>query len=257
MKRLMFALTAIVLVAAVAFSQGKQPNGPKSTTQYTRSIMLHGPHDFTIDSGATSPEKPVGASRKLCSYCHDAHVPATGIAAPLWARTSVVGGGLTYGMYSNPTSLDATLADARSDDNYSSFCMSCHDGSFIFTAAAYQEGKRPRGTGPGGSWPAWADTVRVPEAANMYNGEWALTHTHPINFDYDAALASNDGGLFTPSAVGNYVYLDNSTTPPTAIGRLFNGKMQCSSCHNPHMGSGIGIQGNTDYGKLCIACHKK
>jgi predicted CXXCH cytochrome family protein len=247
MKRLLFVLTALLIVAA-AYSQ-VQPNGPGSrlTDQYSRSKMRRGPHDFTSDSGSVR-----GGSLRLCGYCHPAHVPTSGIAAPLWARKSIVGRPpASYGVYSNPVSLDATVADIKTSDNYSSFCLSCHDGSSLFALSSYE--RRPR-TSTGG---VWDTTITVAPEFNIYNGgELALSHTHPVNFDYNATLASHDGALFAP-ATASYVYMDNSTSPPTAIGRLFNGTMQCSSCHNPHMSSGIGIQGTQDFGKLCIACHQK
>ena len=248
MKHLLFVLAVVVLTAAVAFSQGLQPNGPKTTSQYSRSIMTRGPHDFTADSSGLVR----GASNSLCGYCHAAHIPAEGVGVPLWSRKSVTSFGGTYGVYSNPISFDAytSIADAKSSDNYSSFCLSCHDGSALFALSRYE--KRPR-TATGQTWDT---TLAVSPEANMVSGEYRMDHTHPVNFDYNAALATNDGGLFNP-ANDRYVLLDNSTSPPTSIGRLFNGKMQCSSCHNPHMSSGIGIQGTTTYSKLCIACHKK
>ncbi len=243
MKHLLFACTAILLLAVTAYGQN-QPNGPYSTLQYSRSAMRLGPHDFTSDSGSVR-----GASNSLCGYCHAIHVPniAGAIAAPLWARKSVTVEGGTYGVYSNPVSMDATPADVKTSDNYSSFCMSCHDGSSLFAENEYV--KRPHSTA------TWDTTLAVEADFNMYNGTYAMSHTHPVNFDYNAALVTNDGGLFTPATL-SYVYRDNTTSPPTAIGRLFNGTMQCSSCHNPHK-SGIGLQGSSSFGKLCIACHKK
>ena len=47
-----------------------------------------------------------------------------------------------------------------------------------------------------------------------------------------------------------------STANYTTV-RLFNGWMQCSSCHNPHMSSGIGTVITSNYGRRCVACHKK
>jgi len=44
---------------------------------------------------------------------------------------------------------------------------------------------------------------------------------------------------------------------PTAEGRLFGGNVECSSCHNPHFKTGIGLQGSTTNGALCVACHIK
>ncbi|MEK7263568.1 MAG: cytochrome c3 family protein [Bacteroidota bacterium] len=254
MKRISLVLSLVLFVAVIAYSQpGLQPVGLTGTTQGTKSLMLKGPHDFSIDSGAVTAGHAVGASKKTCGYCHAVHIPSTGVAAPLWVRSIPTGG--SYGVYQNANSLDITPGEVKGTANYSQFCMSCHDGSFMFTSAAYEGGKRPR-QASGTSWPAWADTVVMPTAANMNNGEYAMSHTHPVNFTYSDAVTADPGGLFA-AATATYVYLDNTGTSPKAIGRLFDGKMQCSSCHDPHLSSGIGLVGSTDYGKLCVACHKK
>ncbi len=232
-------------------------------TQGTRSAMLKGPHDFTPDSGkyvtaidgTDTTYHPYGIARGLCGYCHAAHVPTAGIAQPLWIRASAVGV-KTFGTpYNNDNSLDANVLPIEGTDNYSSFCMSCHDGSALFTAAAYTEGRRPFGAG---SWAA-SEAFTVGHEANIKDGEFNLEHVHPVNFDYNAAQALDPQGIY-PAQTATYVWSGpNSTTPgaPTTSVRLFDGYMQCSSCHNPHMSSGIGLVYSSQYGKLCVSCHKK
>jgi predicted CXXCH cytochrome family protein len=297
MKRLGFILITL-LVSVIAYGQpgGKQPVpnfvGNDTTVagynkygrgnaigkftggvQGVRSAMLHGPHDFTPDSGATfsvdttggahdttwHPHAITGGSTSLCSYCHGAHIPKTGIAVPLWARASVAG--KTFGKYTNPVSIDATIYDpgttaAGFKDNYSSFCMSCHDGSAgIFAPTAYSNG-----------FGKSTDTLaHVGDKANMYNGEFDLQHVHPVNFDYNAVQALVPEELYPAvdpvSAVwkgyaGTNGLFGASGSNYTSV-RLFNGTMQCSSCHNPHMSSGIGTTLSSAYGRRCIACHKK
>jgi len=254
MKRILFVITSIIVLSALAFSQSSSiptPIGPNTKTlQYSRSSMRLSPHDFTSDSGSVKSNL-----KSICAFCHQAHQVTNAPAGPLWARNLP---NQTFGTYGNANSLDASPVDVGLDhsaDNYSAFCLGCHDGSALFAASAYAGGKVPFGL----------DTTNTGTVDDEYNfngandpsAKFSMNHVHPVNFTYDAALATTDGGLFTP-ANNHYVYLDNSTTPPTAIGRLFNGKMQCSSCHNPHfLSSGIGIEGSTTYSKLCIACHKK
>jgi predicted CXXCH cytochrome family protein len=293
MKQILFIIIALLAISAVAFGQpaGKQPLpnfvGNDTTVagynkygrgwgigkftggvQGVRSGMLHGPHDFTPDSGKvftvdslTNPGIKdtlfsATGNKRLCSYCHAAHVPKEGVARPLWVRKSVMG--QTFGKYDNPSSLDATVYDpgdpAGQTDNYSSMCMSCHDGSVgIFADTKYESG----GT--------VGDVSHVPDAANMKDGEFDLAHVHPVNFDYNAVQAKVPEELYPAvdpvSAVwkgyaGTNGQFGASGSNYTTV-RLFNGWMQCSSCHNPHMSSGIGTVITSDYGRRCIACHKK
>ncbi len=268
MKQTILIAIALLLVSATVSAQLQPLPTMSGGTQGTRSAMLKGPHDFTPDSGKyvtsidsiTTPGvydttlHPHGLAKGLCGYCHAPHVPATGIAQPLWIRASVTS--KTFGQpYQNPNSLDANVENIESSDNYSSFCMSCHDGSALFTAAAYTESRRPFASG---SWAPY-EGFTVPHEANIKDGEFNLEHVHPVNFDYGAAQALDPSGIY-PAQTATYVWSGpNSTAPgaPTTSVRLFDGYMQCSSCHNPHMNGGIGLVYSSQYGKLCVSCHKK
>jgi predicted CXXCH cytochrome family protein len=287
MRQILFILIALLALSVVAFGQpgGKQPlpnyvGKPETTgtnifghgnalgkftggVQGVRSAMLHGPHDFTSDSGhvfsvdttggkhdTTWKTYAAGGNSRLCSYCHAAHVPKVGVARPLWARKSVMG--TNFGYYDNPTSLDASVYDVGfgQQDNYSSMCMSCHDGSIgIFADTKYQTG------GFAG------DVTKIPDLFNMKNGTFDLAHVHPVNFDYNAVQAKVPEELYPAvdpvSAVWKGYNGSNGVGGNYTTVRLFNGWMQCSSCHNPHMASGIGTVITSDYGRRCVACHKK
>jgi predicted CXXCH cytochrome family protein len=305
MKQVLFILIALLTISMMVFAQpgGKQPvpnfvgddssysnnrygtgyplGNFKGGVQGVRSAMLHGPHDFTPDSGKPFQRDTISpgvydtvfsakGGTGLCGYCHDVHVPkAGGVAVPLWARKSVMG--KTFGKYSNPISLDATVYDpgdaAGSTDNYSSLCMGCHDGSIgIFADTKYVSG----GTK--------GDISHVPSAFsfNSGSGKYDLAHVHPVNFDYNATQALVPEELYPAvdpvSAVWKGYNSNNGDFPGSGPAdrngnpfpganytsvRLFNGWMQCSSCHNPHMSSGIGTTLTSNYGKRCIACHKK
>ncbi len=273
MKHLLIAVVAICLLASIASAQtGFGGTSLQTTgTQGVTSGMAGGPHDFTSTASDSLSMKMIGPTNFLCGYCHVPHVSSAGIGYPLWARKSLVTGsthaGITFGTYSSGT-MDATTNPVNTTDNYSSFCLSCHDGSQMFASAAYQSLPVPHGV----AWPGSSvgfDTVRVPSYMSMattgsYGG---LSHIHPVNFVYNSALAAVDQGLYDP---GTQKYLYNDATYG-AVGRLFpdgsgNYTMQCPSCHNPHINpstapSGSGsfplIEGTLNGGQLCVACHKK
>ncbi len=286
MKQFMFVLISLLVLTLAAMAQpgGKQPipnfvGNPETTAtnifgkgwglgtftggvQGVRAAMLHGPHDFTKDSGSTLTELrdttiggvdtqitvtlPRGSNNRLCSYCHSIHISKTGIAVPLWNRASQAG--KTFGKYENPISLDATVYDpgtttAGFKDNYTSFCMSCHDGSTGVLGTAGSKVPNSLAFGETG------------------DAELSLSHTHPVNFDYNAVQALVPEELYPAVDPVSAVYKGyagaNGVGGSYTTVRLFNGTMQCSSCHNPHMASGIGTTLTSDMGRRCVACHKK
>lgn len=248
--------------------------------QGVRPAMMGGPHDFTPDSGrvwltftdsngvkydsvlhTTGPAyTSSNGARRLCSYCHAMHIPKTGIANPLWSRKSVAG--TTFGKYDNPSSLDATVYDpgtttAGFKDNYSSMCLSCHDGSTgIFAAARYESG------GFAGNASKVHDEFAFAPPGGGGTQELDLAHTHPVNFNYNDVQAKVPEELYEAVDHTSAVWKGSAGKNGTTLGnyttvRLFNGTMQCSSCHNPHMSSGIGTVITSDYARRCVACHKK
>lgn len=243
MRRTLIILFALLVVAVVAYTQ-QIPN----TTQGTRSNMTKGPHDFTVDSSASTLK---GSSNSTCAYCHAMHIPQAEALdnTPLWSRRQH-DAPASYGVYSSPT-LSATLTDVAADNNYSRLCMNCHDGTTaLFAASSYIEGKRPRDAVKG----VVGDTTSHMPAEFVFGpgGQFTLSHVHPVNFSYDNTLVTADGGLFSPVSA--------SLAYSGGVGanlRLFDGKMQCSTCHNAHMSSPIGTYMSSSQGKLCIACHKK
>ena len=84
-----------------------------------------------------------------------------------------------------------------------------------------------------------------------------LTNDHPVSILYDDALAVQDGELFLPSSA------------PSGLGAtidedlLFNGRMECSSCHDVHNGgAAAAIDDNLlvitqSQSQLCLTCHDK
>jgi predicted CXXCH cytochrome family protein len=269
MKQIFLVIVALLLVSALVYGQ-KQPL-PTMTggVQGTRAAMLKGPHDFTPDSGAYTLEvltlgnwdgtadstviHPHGAATGLCGYCHAPHVPPEGVAAPLWIRATEV---TTYGpVYQNITSLDATVLDPGASDNYSAFCLGCHDGSQLFVSTAYAGGGRPYAGSA--SWTPYEGFTVRHEAEISPTGEYPLDHVHPVNFDYNAAQALDPQGIYPAGNATSYAWKgDNGSGQQTTV-RLFDGYMQCSSCHNPHMNRGLGLAYSSSYGKLCVSCHKK
>ena len=78
----------------------------------------------------------------------------------------------------------------------------------------------------------------------------SLSDDHPVNFTYDAALATADRGLVAPDSSS---YVDAAQTI-----KLFGAKVQCATCHNPHDNTNEPFLTKTNAGsQLCRTCHLK
>jgi len=176
-------------------------------------------HDF---SGKTW--NPGG---EVCVVCHTPHGAVTGLTAPLWNHEVTT---TTFTLYTS-ASLDAT---SNQPDGSSKLCLSCHDGTVAMDNFGGQTG--------GTKFIGGNDLLGTD-----------LSSEHPVSFTYDAALATTDGGLFDPittsSGVGSTINAD----------LLLAGKVQCSSCHDVHNGSGVAkllVKSNAG-SALCLTCHNK
>jgi len=228
----------------------------------SRAGVLNSPHDFSTASWNTAQAFP-GDANSVCGPCHTPH-HASASVVPLWSHDTVQ---QNWTMYSSPT-LQATV-DA-SPAGASLACLSCHDG----TVAVNQIG----GQVIGGSPSYITNSARITVDAN---GVWTpgnLTHSHPISFVYDSALAAKDPGVFDP-ATHDVLVPDNSpfnvgsgATDKRIVNFLLNGtgRLECTSCHDVHNQKGspfnlssnpkLAIIAGTQGGKgslLCRSCHNK
>ncbi len=165
---------------------------------------------------------------EICVVCHTPHNANTTVSnTPLWNHEVT---SATFTPYSSAT-LNASTGQP---DGVSKLCLSCHDG----TVALDNFGGRSNGTNIiGGGKNLGTD----------------LSNDHPVSITYDASLASADGGLYDPTSTNSGLggTIENDM--------LFNGKLECASCHDVHNGSGLGhlLVKNNANSALCLTCHNK
>lgn len=212
----------------------------------TRHNLTSGaPTRQTTSQNAVTSEEVLNGGTDLCVFCHTPHGAYQDAAKPLWNRQDSVA---TYTGYSSST-LDATDLDVTATGltgSPSKLCLSCHDGSIALGTVANTPGSGTTTpttpitvTGFGTTAPTPAGTM--PYGRNLANPDHGFTrrlntdlrNDHPISFTYNTALATADGEIRDPS-----------TSPPTIANRvigqpkpdfpLTGGKVQCTTCHDPH-----------------------
>ncbi|MGC8898843.1 MAG: cytochrome c3 family protein [Bacteroidota bacterium] len=124
--------------------------------------------------------------------------------------------------------------------------MSCHDGTVAVNSLGNYSSVGTPTMGSGTELDA-TGKIATGREANLGTN---LTNDHPINFTYDAALATADGGLVTPVSTN---YVDAAQKVP-----LYSGTVQCASCHNPHNNQyGSFVRKSNSGSSLCLTCHVK
>lgn len=162
---------------------------------------------------------------QTCIFCHTSHSRGSP-KGPLWNRKDE---GRTYILY-NSSTIDAVPGQP---DGSSILCLSCHDG----TTALGNVRSRLAHIGFGGGH------VRMPKGSSNLSTD--LSDDHPISFIYNASLAATDGQLKDPATI----------LPPVS---LEHGKVQCTSCHDPHseMFEDFLVVTN-QFSDLCFRCHNR
>ena len=184
--------------------------------------IISSPHNLSAVSGPGTIK--ASAESEICIFCHTPHNSKPN--SPLWNRDDQ---GTSYNLYST-TTLDASL---NQPDGSSTLCLSCHDG----TIALGNVISRPTDI-------AFAGGITNMPLGNT-NLSTNLADDHPVSFAYTVSLSATDGQIKHPSTI----------TPPV---ELENGKVQCTSCHDPHDNTnGKFLVQTRQNSALCLSCHEK
>lgn len=198
-------------------------------------------HDFSAQ-----PWSPGG---QLCVACHAPHNTALGLTA-LWNHALSVA---SYTMYNTAFSSTINGVVAAAPGGTSLLCLSCHDGTVAVNSFGGTTG-----------------AVAIAASANLGTN---LTNDHPIGITYDAALVLADGALFPITTAANIGTGGTKTRAGTiASNLLYNGKIECASCHDVHNTFTVppaiaGTSGSPttnalvkikmSNSTLCLTCHDK
>lgn len=179
-------------------------------------------HDFTTGGNGWY------TSNQICVVCHTPHNANGAAGAPLWNHEVTV---RVFQLYTS-TSMNATVGQPGSN---SKLCLSCHDGTVALD-----------------SWGGTVGTVKWPQGhADVVGGKGWLHEDHPVSFTYDGALASTDGGLVDPAAAAS------GLGGTIAADMLYDGKLECASCHDVHSSAFKLLRKPNDGSALCLTCHVK
>ena len=238
---------------------------------------------------------------QICIFCHTPHNGRP--AVPLWNRVMP---GQAFNMYTSSSSLSPAAKAVTAPGPESLLCLSCHDGRTAVNVLHHAKNSATEtATGSGGNIEYIVDIGGTYNAADtpantheglasgvglamgafgfanygpnigklndgsdindsIYGGN--LMDDHPISFSYNAAQGSK------PTQLNDIGVVKSKSS--NAI-RFFgsDNKLECSSCHDPHipygmdrMGTLTGV-GSTDLrpflvmantgSAMCLACHNK
>jgi predicted CXXCH cytochrome family protein len=255
MKKYILVCLAIGLM--LAYGTIAMASGPSTAFENTSpggGIRLSS-HDLSAGSIAAQfgdaveqvIDTPNGKLNRICIYCHSPHftIPADDVLTymPLWNHEVTTA---VFIPYSNGTDLpnstqhqSQAMEQSNQPGGPSILCLSCHDGTVATNSYGVQ-----------------ADLKNGGAAKNIGASLYAklgtdLSNHHPIGFDWPDS-ATDDEILPPTSPV--------PTTTLTINDLLWNGRMECTSCHDVHntknKGNAFTWVMDTN-SALCLTCHDK
>jgi predicted CXXCH cytochrome family protein len=163
------------------------------------------------------------SEQEICIFCHVPHNSRPD--RPLWNRSDP---GLTFTLYNSST----THAVLGQPDGASILCLSCHDGTIALGSVISRSTPIVMAGG----------ITTMPSGTSNFTKD--LSNDHPLSFIYNSALAAANGQLKDPATLTGQV-------------RLENGKLQCTSCHDPHDNVNTNfLVASTQSSGLCMNCHQ-
>jgi len=206
------------------------------------------------------------ALNRICVYCHAPHNTlkpdtVTGLNSyrPLWNHNPSLN--TTFTMYTNGPDMPnqpqhqsqamLLLGAGSTPGSVSMLCLSCHDGSTATNSYGY--------TANLGASKGAADKSITARATIGANGD--LSNHHPIGFNYDQVAGIDDEIHVSTHAVAQGgaggVQIGG---PATVADLLWNGNVECVSCHDVHNTKNGGLKFlwvEDTQSALCLTCHVK
>jgi hypothetical protein len=256
MKRFLTLALAVASVGVIASSasatdtyvDGDSANGIGSSRHNLGAFSQHvGATDLSNPEGPLSGNVLTGTS-EICVFCHTPHHTNTAVApAPLWNRGNMATTFTAYG-----TTIGGTTIANGDIGSVSLACLSCHDGTTTFDNLVNTPGKG--GTSASDRGFSFSEVTEGYMTSSRLNIGTDLSNDHPMSVTYSDDRASlrptstvinsidlttglggsatdYDGGNLTKNLWAVKGYIKATAT----IGDLLRaGKVECSSCHDPH-----------------------
>ena len=214
-------LSVTTLLAGSAFADWV------SDVRATRHNLSSVPAGTPTAGGRVVPERDassaaVGGTDEVCVFCHTPHAATNdqGHSAPLWNRSLANG---NYSLYQS-TTIDAVLAGPGGS---SKLCLSCHDGTIALGKINVLGGIAGPDVPVVGTATA-GGRLAVNDTGFTRNLGTDLGNDHPISFAYDDVLSDADGELAAPADLPVGARAGHGV-------RLEAGRVQCGTCHDPHL----------------------
>ncbi|MES9971004.1 MAG: cytochrome c3 family protein [Candidatus Thiodiazotropha sp.] len=163
------------------------------------------------------------SEREICIFCHIPHGRSPGVSR--WNRD-------TRGGYYIPYTSSTAISFAGQPNGSSVLCLSCHDGTIALGDVLNRDTQIAMLGG----------VTTMPVGPSVLGTD--LSDDHPISIEYSSHIAIQQGDLVDPSTLTGNVKLDHM------------GRMQCTSCHDPHNNlNGNFLTEDNRGGVLCTTCH--
>lgn len=206
---------------------------------------------------------------EICVYCHTPHASNTAfLGAPLWNKASPSGSFMMYGgtVAGNAGVTSAGTVVAAAPASPSMACLSCHDGVSAINSMVNAPGSGGYTVGGAnvkfGTLAAAGVAYAMPAGiTNIGSGavQNDLRNDHPISVDYNGSNSNTD---LNPASLRQTSFTLTGWAGATSVlGLLRNSKVECGSCHDPHIAATATNQtflrvANTG-SALCLGCHAK
>jgi len=239
MKRHLLVCFVIGLVLAFA-SVAMTGQKPGTGIQNTSHDLRRDGGDFHMGLGT------IALQERICNYCHTPHNKMTpteeamaGITRyPIWSQAST-----TTTLFQTYTRGSDSIGQPGS---VSRICLSCHDGLVAGNVYGYV----PSVTIWNVSQSEAPEKTRIRLSYPDYR-----SYHHPIGLDYHDVEEKDDE--INPATAA----LRGANKLGMTIGDLlWNGRMECTSCHDVHNNNNEGskLTWVADYrSNFCLTCHKK